>query len=127
MRVFLLCIFVFAFASNNSSGNLTKALYSDNLTMGVVDQQSIFFRNYPKLEQNSESFMGFKAGTVHFAGVGLLKSNHNPTFVDIKDPAFMFNIKLNGDNIEIGGGIRDLNIGDWTNIMSEIMSKKEKQ
>lgn len=122
-----MCIFVFAFAVDNSSDNLTKALYADNLSLGIVDQQGVFFRNYPKLEQNNESFMGFKTGALHFTGVGLLESNYNPTLIDIKDPAFMFNIKLSGDDIEIGGGIRNLSIGDWTDIMSEIMSKKEKK
>jgi hypothetical protein len=120
-------MFVFAFAADNGSDNLTKALYADNLSLGVIDQQGVFFRNYPKLEQNNESLTSFKMGAFHFTGIGLLESNHNPTLMDIKDPAFMFNIKLSGNNIEIGGGVRDLSIGDWTDMMSEIMSKKERQ
>jgi hypothetical protein len=118
---------MFALAADNSSDNLTKALYSDNLSLGVIDQQGIFFKKYPTLEQNNESFMSFRTGAFRFTGVGILESNHNPTLIDVKDPAFMFNIKLSGDNLEIGGGIRDLNIGDWTDIMSETVSKKEKK
>ncbi|MDR0666792.1 MAG: hypothetical protein LBF71_05190 [Campylobacteraceae bacterium] len=128
MKALLLCIFVAAFAADNDSNSLANALYSDNLSLGVIDQQGVFFVNYPTIKQENDNFMSFKSGTstFRFTGIGLLESNYNPMHMDVKDPAFMFNIKLNGDNsVEIGGGVRNLNLGDWTDLVNEIIDKKE--
>jgi hypothetical protein len=127
MRALLLCVFAVAFGADNDSSDLAKTLYSGNLSLGVIEQQGVFFTNYPTAQQESDTFLSVKRGNsaLQFTGIGLLKSNYDPTHMNIKDPAFMFNIKLSGDNIELGGSVRDLSIGDWTDLASEIVGKSK--
>ncbi|MDR0762812.1 MAG: hypothetical protein LBF13_07190 [Campylobacteraceae bacterium] len=110
----------------NETSNLIKALHSDNLSLGIIEQQGVFLT--PKVNLGSENSTDFKVGTsmMRFTGLGLLKSNYNPTLIDeIGDPAFMFNIRLKGDAIEFGGSVRNLKLGDWTEFINNINKKSE--
>ncbi|MDR1615385.1 MAG: hypothetical protein LBS26_07465 [Campylobacteraceae bacterium] len=125
MRVLLLCIAAFAFGADNGSNDLTKALYSDNLSLGITNQQGVFMMDYLAKGEGGGTFLNSKTETsaLRFTGIRLLKSNHEPTHTDINDPAFMFNIQINSGNVEFGGSVRNLNIGDWTDAVSEMLSK----
>jgi hypothetical protein len=117
---------VFGLRADEASVNLVKALHSDNLSLGIIEQQGVF--PAPKINLDGKTFTDFKIGdsTLHFTGFGLLKSNYSPTLIDgAGDPAFMFNIKLSGNTIEIGGNVRDLKFGDWADFINNMNKKSE--
>jgi hypothetical protein len=126
MKRVLLSILLFDLWANETSVNLIEALHSDNLSLGVLEQQGVF--STPTVNLGGKTLTDFKIGasTLRFTGLGLLKSDHSPTLIDeIADPAFMLNIKLSGDTIEFGGSVRDLKLGDWTDFINNVNKKSE--
>ncbi|MDR2635758.1 MAG: hypothetical protein LBC08_02885 [Campylobacteraceae bacterium] len=128
MKKFLLFIFISGLWANETSSDLIKALNSDNVSLGLVEQQGVF--PSPKINLNLNGENDFKIGTssLRFSGLGLLKSQYSPTLIDeLGDPAFMFNIKLSGKTIELGGSVRNLKLGDWTEFLNSADKKSENE
>ncbi|MDR1460605.1 MAG: hypothetical protein LBI78_03080 [Campylobacteraceae bacterium] len=103
--------------------NLIKALASRDLKIDLANQLGVFFANnsYEILSVNNNyvaSKLGLKVGDslVNFGGIGLSNSYLGPFHEDFhseKTPSFMLTIRRQGNNIELGGNIKDLPFKEW--------------
>ncbi|MDR3177911.1 MAG: hypothetical protein LBT96_02895 [Campylobacteraceae bacterium] len=103
--------------------NLIKALVSDDIKIGLANQLGVFFADdsYEILTVNNNSMaskLGLKVGDslVNFGGFEFSNSYLGPfheNFYSDKTPSFMLTIKRQGNTIELGGGIKDLPVGEW--------------
>jgi hypothetical protein len=104
--------------------NLIKALASQDVKIGLANQLGVFFANdsYEILFVNNDSVaskLGLKVGDslVNFGGIKLSNSYLGPFNEDLygeKTPSFMLTIRRQGDNIELGGSIKDLPFKEWS-------------
>ncbi|MDR1554782.1 MAG: hypothetical protein LBS39_02000 [Campylobacteraceae bacterium] len=104
--------------------NLIKALTSHNIKIDLENQLGVFFadNSYEIFSVNNNSLaskLGLKVGDslVNFGGIELSNSYLGPfheNFYNEKSPSFMLMIKRQGNNIELGGGIKDLPIKEWS-------------
>jgi hypothetical protein len=103
--------------------NLIKALASNNIKTELANQLGVFFadNSYEILSVNNNSIasqLDLKVGDslVNFGGIELTNSYLGPfheDFYNDKTPSFMLTIKRQGNNIELGGSIKDLPIREW--------------